>query len=161
MNNLIFGNARASYYETICGGTGAGDGFAGQHCVHTHMTNTAITDPEILERRYPVRLRRFARRTGSGGSGQLPGGDGVLREIEFLEPMAVSMRTQHRRVAPYGIEGGGTGAPGLQTLWRTEGYRETLDASFHTLVEAGDRLVIETPGGGAWGKDVLEDRADA
>jgi len=102
MNNFLFGNEHFGYYETICGGSGAGFGYDGTAAVHTHMTNTAITDPEILEQRYPVRLHRFSLRTGSGGSGRWRGGDGVIREIEFLEPLEVSLLTQHRVEAPYG-----------------------------------------------------------
>ncbi len=158
MNNLVFGGSGKSYYETICGGSGAGPGFAGQSCVHTHMTNTAITDPEILERRYPVRLWRFARRWGSGGKGAFPGGDGVVREIEFLAPMSVSLLTQHRVEAPYGMNGGGDGQCGRQylirgknlSLRREDAEEEELPSSASFEAEPGDRLTIETPGGGGW-----------
>jgi 5-oxoprolinase (ATP-hydrolysing) len=147
MNNLLFGDGGFGYYETICGGAGAGPGYEGASGLHTHMTNTAITDPEILERRYPVRLHRFALRRGSGGAGRWRGGDGVVRELEFLRALHVSLLTQHRVVAPYGTEGGGEGACGRQSLNGTElpGIA-AFDAS------PGDRLVVETPGGGGWGQ---------
>ena len=151
MNNLIFGDDTISYYETICGGAGAGPGFDGASAVHTHMTNTAITDPEILELRYPVTLRRFAIRTGSGGRGQGRGGDGVIRELEFLAPLSVSLLTQHRTTAPYGLAGGQAGKPGVQYLIR--GDREISLPSLSSFEAApGDRLLIQTPGGGGWGK---------
>ncbi len=152
MNNLVFGDDAFSYYETICGGTGAGPGFAGADAVHTHMTNTAITDPEVLEFRYPVRLRRFAIRRGSGGRGAWAGGCGAVREIEFLRPLAVSLLTQHRQTGPYGKQGGGAGAPGRQILQRSNGRTEMLESSASFQVAAGDVLRIETPGGGGWGR---------
>ena len=150
MNNLIFGDDNVSYYETICGGAGAGPGFCGASAVHSHMTNTAITDPEVLERRYPVRLHRFAQRPGSGGVGQYPGGDGIVRELEFLEPVSVSLLTQHRKKGPYGCLGGGRGSPGAQRLIRA-GAVTSLDSLASLEAQRGDRLIIETPGGGAWG----------
>ena len=152
MNNLIFGNDRISYYETIAGGAGAGPGFNGAHAVHTHMTNTGITDPEILEKRYPVSLKRFAIRANSGGRGCFSGGNGVIRELEFLEPVQVSLLTQHRLLSPYGCDGGEAGQPGKQTLIRCDGRRETLPPTCSPELEPGDRLLIETPGGGGWGK---------
>lgn len=148
MNNFLFGDGGFGYYETICGGSGAGRGYDGASGLHTHMTNTAITDPEILEQRYPVRLRRFALRRGSGGPGRWRGGDGVVREIEFLRPLQVSLLTQHRVVAPYGMEGGGNGRCGRQTL---NGEELPGIAAFEAT--PGDRLVIETPGGGGWGTE--------
>lgn len=151
MNNFIFGNPRFGYYETIAGGAGAGPGYDGASALHTHMTNTAITDPEIIEKRYPVRLRRFAIREGSGGAGQYRGGDGVIREFEFVEPLEVSLLTQHRVIAPYGLEGGVEGKTGQQVLVGAEGERE-LESQAAVSVQAGDRIVIETPGGGGWGK---------
>ncbi|QIF01040.1 hydantoinase B/oxoprolinase family protein [Roseimicrobium sp. ORNL1] len=151
MNNFLFGNARFGYYETLCGGTGAGPGFHGSDAMHSHMTNTAITDPEIIERRYPVRLRQFAIRRESGGKGEWNGGNGILREVEFLEPLTISLLTQHRKVAPYGVDGGGAGVCGKQTLVHAEGTEEELPSSVTRDVHAGDRLRIETPGGGAWG----------
>ena len=112
MNNFTFGNARHQYYETLCGGAGAGPGFDGASAVHTHMTNSRLTDPEVLEQRYPVRVRRFAIRRGSGGAGRWRGGDGVVREIEFLEPMQAAILSNRRRVAPFGLAGGAPGACG-------------------------------------------------
>jgi 5-oxoprolinase (ATP-hydrolysing) len=151
MNNTLFGNERFGYYETIAGGAGAGDGYDGASALHTHMTNTAITDPEIVEQRYPVRLRQFAIRRGSGGAGCWRGGDGVVREFEFREPLTISLLTQHRESGPFGVDGGGDGQPGKQTLVRASGAVETLDSSASLRVEAGDRLVVETPGGGGFG----------
>ena len=151
MNNVLFGSPAFSYYETVCGGTGAGPGFAGAAAVHSHMTNTAITDPEVLEHRYPVRLARFAIRRGSGGEGRWRGGDGAVRELVFLEPVAVSVLGQHRREAPYGMEGGGPGARGLQRLVRASGEVVELASVDGCDAEPGDRLVLETPGGGGWG----------
>jgi 5-oxoprolinase (ATP-hydrolysing) len=152
MNNLIFGTSRGSYYETIAGGAGAGPGFSGADAVHTHMTNTAITDPEILEWRHPVRLHRFGLRRGSGGVGAWAGGAGVCREIEFLEPAECSLLTQHRVEAPYGREGGAPGACGRQWVLRRDGAREDLPSIAAIDLQAGDRLVVETPGGGGWGR---------
>jgi 5-oxoprolinase (ATP-hydrolysing) len=151
MNNTLFGNERFGYYETVCGGCGATAGRDGASAVHSHMTNTRATDPEVLERRYPVRLERFAVRRGSGGAGRRRGGDGALREITFLEPLSLSMVTQHRRERPFGIDGGEPGAPGRQRLVRADGGVEELPPVGGCEVEAGDRLVLETPGGGGWG----------
>lgn len=152
MNNFLFGNDRFGYYETICGGTGAGDGYHGATAQHSHMTNTAITDPEIIERRYPVRLRQFALRQNSGGQGAQHGGDGVIREFEFTEPLTVSMLTQHRTTGPYGMHGGSTGAPGKQTLIRISGLEEPLSSSATLEVQPGECIRLETPGGGGWGE---------
>lgn len=151
MNNVLFGNDRFGFYETVCGGAGAGPGFSGASAVHTHMTNTRITDPEVLEHRYPVRLERFALRPGSGGSGRHRGGEGVVRELTFLAPMSLSLLTQHRVEAPYGAAGGGPGQPGRQRLVRAAGEVLELAPIAGCEVEAGDRLVLETPGGGGWG----------
>lgn len=158
MNNVLFGNERFGYYETVCGGAGAGPGFAGASAVHTHMTNTRITDPEILEHRFPVRLERFGIRRGSGGAGRYPGGDGAVREITFLEPVSVSVLTQHRNRGPYGVDGGEPGDPGRQRLLR-KNERDSknpnvldLDAVDECEAEPGDRLILETPGGGGWGR---------
>ena len=151
MNNLIFGNERISYYETIAGGAGAGPGFHGADAVHTHMTNTGITDPEILESRYPVRLHEFRIRSGSGGKGRYRGGCGATREIEFLEAVQLSLLTQHRRVPPYGVNGGECGKTGSQSIRRSDGTEETLPSTASPSLKAGDRLRIETPGGGGWG----------
>jgi 5-oxoprolinase (ATP-hydrolysing) len=151
MNNLLFGNDRFGFYETVCGGAGAGPGWHGASAVHTHMTNTRITDPEVLEHRYPVRLERFAIRPGSGGSGRWRGGDGAIRELTFLEPMSLSLLSQHRVEAPYGLEGGGPGQPGRQRLVRATGEVEELASLDAREVGPGDRLILETPGGGGWG----------
>jgi 5-oxoprolinase (ATP-hydrolysing) len=152
MNNLLFGNDRFGYYETVCGGTGAGPGFDGTDAIHCHMTNTRITDPEVLEHRYPVRLESFRIRRGSGGTGRHRGGDGVVREITFLEPMELSLLSQHRKERPYALEGGEPGQPGRQILVRAEGAVEELPGIAARTVQAGDRLVLETPGGGGWGR---------
>ncbi|MCO6490199.1 MAG: hydantoinase B/oxoprolinase family protein, partial [Phaeodactylibacter sp.] len=151
MNNFLFGNARFGYYETIGGGAGAGPGFCGRSAVHQHMTNTKITDPEELEFRYPVRLCRFARRAGSGGEGKYRGGDGIIRELEFLAPMEVTILSQHRVERPYGMEGGESGRAGEQFLIRKSGSVEPLRGVDSAEAGAGDRIVIETPGGGGWG----------
>jgi len=151
MNNLIFGNDKVSYYETVCGGAGASAQGAGADAVHTHMTNTAITDPEILENRYPVRLHQFQIRTGSGGDGKYKGGDGIVRTLEFLEPLALSLLTQHRTSGPYGMNGGLAGKTGRQRLVRQEGGEVELAPVCGTEVSPGDRLILETPGGGGYG----------
>ncbi len=150
MNNLLFGNDRFGYYETIAGGAGAGPGYAGASALHTHMTNTAITDAEVLERRFPVRLRRFAIRRGSGGAGHWRGGDGVVREFEFLAPLTLSWLTQHREQPPYGMDGGSAGALGRQQ-WFKNGAWHPLASGGSADVAPGDRLLMETPGGGGWG----------
>jgi len=152
MNNLLFGNQRFGFYETVCGGAGAGPGFDGASAVHTHMTNTRITDPEVLEHRYPVRLERFAIRAGSGGGGCWRGGDGAVRELTFLEPVALSLLTQHRVERPYGMEGGEPGQTGRQRLIRASGETIELAPIDGCEAEPGDRLILETPGGGGWGE---------
>ncbi|MHC4218921.1 MAG: hydantoinase B/oxoprolinase family protein, partial [Planctomycetota bacterium] len=154
MNNVLFGTQRFSYYETVCGGAGAGPDGDGADAVHTHMTNTRITDPEIIETRYPVRLERFAVRRGSGGAGRHRGGDGAVREIRFLAPMTLSILSQHRVEGPYGMDGGDPGAAGSQRVERANGEIEELGAIDGTDVEPGDRLTLETPGGGAWGREI-------
>lgn len=146
MNNLTFGNARFGYYETIAGGAGATPFSPGRSGIHTHMTNTRITDPEVLEARFPVRLVRFSLRPGSGGSGRHPGGDGIIREIEALEPLRVSILSERRERAPFGLEGGGPGAVGSNFV---NGARVAGKTSFE--VQPGDRVRIETPGGGGFG----------
>lgn len=151
MNNLLFGNRRFGYYETVCGGAGAGPTWDGASAVHTHMTNTRITDPEVLEVRYPVRLERFAIRRGSGGRGEHPGGDGAVRELTFLEPVSLSLLSQHRRERPYGVVGGEPGTPGRQRFVRAGGEVVELEGIDQAEAEAGDRLILETPGGGGWG----------
>jgi len=151
MNNVTFGNARHQYYETVASGSGAGDGFPGAPVVQTHMTNSRLTDPEVLEWRLPVRLDEFAVREGSGGAGRWRGGDGAVRRIRFLEPMTVSTLSQHRRVPPYGMEGGEPGALGANRVERADGTVTMLGGSDAADVRPGDVLVIETPGGGGYG----------
>jgi 5-oxoprolinase (ATP-hydrolysing) len=152
MNNLSFGDDSFGYYETVAGGSGAGEGFDGTAGVHTHMTNTRITDPEVLEHRYPVRLRRFAVREDSGGAGRWRGGDGLVREIEFLAPLELSILSQHRRSSPFGMAGGEDGAVGRQVVIRAGGGMHEIDGISGCEVDTGDRLVLETPGGGGYGK---------
>ncbi|MFP6681605.1 MAG: hydantoinase B/oxoprolinase family protein, partial [Gammaproteobacteria bacterium] len=151
MNNLTFGNETHQYYETICGGSGAGPDFDGTDAIHTHMTNSRLTDPEVLEWRFPVRLERFEIRHGSGGNGAHQGGAGVHRAIRFLEPMTVSILSGHRRIAPYGMAGGDPGQVGRNWIERADGSNEDLAASDRCEVKAGDVIVIETPGGGGFG----------
>jgi 5-oxoprolinase (ATP-hydrolysing) len=152
MNNLLFGDDQFGYYETLCGGSGATADEPGADAVHTHMTNTRLTDPEILERRYPVRLLEFSIRRGSGGRGARRGGDGVVRRLEFLRPLEVSILSQRRGpYPPYGMAGGQPGALGLNTLHRADGTTLVLGCSSQISVVAGDVLTIETPGGGGWG----------
>jgi 5-oxoprolinase (ATP-hydrolysing) len=152
MNNVIFGNSTYGYYETLGGGAGAGPGFSGASGVHTHMTNTRITDPEILEQRFPVRLDRFALRESSGGDGQYRGGDGLVRELTFLEPASISLLSQHRKVEPYGLAGGDPGKRGQQKIVRSTGEVVQLDGIDCCEARPGDRLIVETPGGGGYGK---------
>ena len=151
MNNVTFGNERHQYYETLGSGSGAGDGFDGASVVQTHMTNSRLTDPEVLEWRYPVLLREFAIRHGSGGAGRWHGGDGAVRRIEFTEPMTVSTLSGHRRVPPYGMAGGSPGELGRNRVERADGSTVELAGCDSTEVEPGDTLVIETPGGGGYG----------
>jgi 5-oxoprolinase (ATP-hydrolysing) len=151
MNNIIFGTDRFGYYETLGGGCGAGPDFDGASAVHSHMTNTRITDPEIIEHRYPVRVERFAVRAGSGGDGRRRGGDGLIREFTFLQPMSLSILSQHRTVPPYGLAGGMPGAPGRQQVIRAGGETLTLGSLDGCEVGPGDRLRVETPGGGGYG----------
>ena len=170
MNNVLFGNERFGFYETICGGTGAGEGFAGTAAVHQHMTNTRITDPEIMEWRYPVVVEHFGLRRGSGGRGRWPGGDGAIRRLRFTEAVELTLLAQHRHTAPYGLRGGGPGAKGKQSLLRADdpdveangpqytaapridGSQDIADLRATISLRAGDRLTIETPGGGGWGE---------
>jgi 5-oxoprolinase (ATP-hydrolysing) len=151
MNNFTFGNARHQYYETIAGGAGAGPEFDGASVVQTHMTNSRLTDPEVLEWRFPVRLEEFSIRRGSGGRGRHRGGDGAVRRVRFLEPMTAVMLANHRRVAPFGVAGGAPGALGANHVERADGTRENYGATFKVEMNAGDVLVIETPGGGGFG----------
>ncbi|MFJ4583181.1 hydantoinase B/oxoprolinase family protein [Streptomyces echinatus] len=152
MNNVTFGNERHQYYETVASGSGAGDGFPGADVVQTHMTNSRLTDPEILEWRLPVRLEEFAVRRGSGGAGRWRGGDGAVRRVRLLEPMTVSTLSQHRRVPPYGMAGGAPGALGANRVERADGSVTELGGSGSADVAPDDVLVIETPGGGGYGR---------
>ncbi|MEW1772669.1 hydantoinase B/oxoprolinase family protein [Streptomyces sp. NPDC086777] len=152
MNNVTFGNERHQYYETVASGSGAGDGFRGASVVQTHMTNSRLTDPEVLEWRLPVRLDAFAVREGSGGAGRWHGGDGAVRRIRFLEPMTVSTLSQHRRVPPYGMAGGEPGALGANRVERADGTVTELGGSDVADVGPDDVLVVETPGGGGYGR---------
>jgi len=151
MNNLSFGNGRCQYYETICGGTGAGEGFHGASAVQSHMTNSRLTDPEILEQRLPVRLERFAIRRGSGGAGRWRGGDGVVRELLALEPLTLSLLTGSRQVAPFGLAGGSAGACGANSLVRASGEQQELEGCALVELQPGDRVCVATPGGGGYG----------
>jgi len=153
MNNFTFGNERHQHYETLCGGAGAGPGFDGASAVHTHMTNSRLTDPEVLEWRFPVRLDGFGIRRGSGGAGRWRGGDGAVRRIRFLEPMTAAILSNHRRTGPPGLEGGGPGAAGRQWVERGDGSVDTLAGTDRTEVAPGDVFVIETPGGGGFGAE--------
>ncbi len=152
MNNFTFGNARHQYYETISGGSGAGPGFNGTSVVQTHMTNSRLTDPEVLEFRFPVRLESYAIREGSGGKGQWRGGDGGVRRVRFLEPMTASILSNGRHVPAFGGNGGQAGALGINRIERADGRIEILDHIGSAELQAGDVFVIETPGGGGWGE---------
>ena len=152
MNNFTFGDAERQYYETICGGAGATARAAGADAVHTHMTNSRLTDPEILERRFPVRLEAFETRRGSGGAGAHPGGEGVRRRLRFLAPMEVALLSTRRRHAPQGLAGGGAGLPGSQRLIEASGAVKELEGCFSIAVRPGDVIEIETPGGGGYGR---------
>jgi 5-oxoprolinase (ATP-hydrolysing) len=151
MNNFLFGDATRQYYETICGGAGAGPGFAGTSAVHTHMTNTRMTDPEIMELRYPVRVEEFSIRQNSGGAGQYRGGDGAVRKIRFLAPMTATIVASRRTIAPFGLAGGAPGATGAQRIERANGAIEPVNGSAEVAMQPGDAFVIETPGGGGYG----------
>jgi len=151
MNNLTFGDDRYQYYETICGGAGAGPGWDGCSAVHTHMTNSRLTDPEVLEWRFPVRVEEFRVRTGSGGDGAHHGGDGAVRRLRFLEPLTAAIVSSGRRVPPYGLAGGHPGACGRNAVERADGSVEELPGVAETFMAPGDVLVVETPGGGGYG----------
>ena len=151
MNNLTFGSERFGYYETIAGGAGAGPGWNGESAVHTHMTNTRITDPEVLEQHYPVLLREFSIRKNSGGRGKFNGGDGVIREIEFLAPLKATVLSERRVYAPYGLNGGEPGAKGKNFLIKSDGIAHSIGGKCQLDVQVGDRLRILTPGGGGFG----------
>jgi 5-oxoprolinase (ATP-hydrolysing) len=153
MNNLVFGDGTFGYYETICGGSGATPDGPGADAVHTHMTNTRLTDPEVIERRYPIRLHEFSIRRGSGGKGKHRGGDGIVRRLEFLGVLDVSTLCQRRGpYPPYGLGGGEPGALGCNTLTRADGTQEVLPFRAQFQAQPGDILTVESPGGGGWGK---------
>ncbi len=151
MNNFTFGNERYQYYETIAGGSGAGPGFDGADVVQTHMTNSRLTDPEVLEWRFPVLLESFGIRGGSGGAGRHRGGHGAVRRVRFLEPMTAAILSNHRRVPPHGMAGGKAGAPGHNHVLRADGHRVELGPTERIEMGAGDVFVVETPGGGGYG----------
>jgi 5-oxoprolinase (ATP-hydrolysing) len=153
MNNFTFGNETHQYYETIAGGSGAGPGFAGTSAVQTHMTNSRLTDPEVLEWRFPVLIEEFAIRERSGGKGRWEGGNGVRRKVRFLESMTASILSNRRRIAPFGLKGGGSAAAGRNYVERADGNIEELSARASVQMNAGDAFVVETPGGGGFGKD--------
>ena len=152
MNNFTFGDDARQYYETIAGGSGAGPDYDGTSAVQTHMTNSRLTDPEVLESRFPVLLEAFSIRRGSGGAGAHRGGDGTIRRMRFLEPMTASILSNRRRVPPFGVAGGEPGAPGVNRIERRDGRGEDLPATARAGMEPGDVFVIETPGGGGYGK---------
>jgi len=157
MNNFTFGNQRYQYYETIAGGSGAGPGFHGTAAVQTHMTNSRITDPEVLELRFPVRIEQHSIRAGSGGGGLFRGGDGALRRVRFLEPMTAAILADRRRVAPHGLAGGSPGERGQTWLERADGTRQMLDSCAQVEGAAGDAFVVSTPSGGGYGAAIQSD----
>ncbi|WP_298260968.1 hydantoinase B/oxoprolinase family protein [uncultured Litoreibacter sp.] len=154
MNNFVYGNEEFQNYETICGGTGAGDGFNGASGVHSHMTNTRMTDPEVLETRFPVRVDEFSIRHGSGGDGQFSGGEGIIRKLRFLEPMTATVLSSHRQTTPHGASGGQSGAPGENSVLRVDGTIEPLQGNDVAQMNKDDVFVLKSPGGGGYGKRV-------
>jgi 5-oxoprolinase (ATP-hydrolysing) len=151
MNNLNFGNAKYQYYETICSGSPAGPGFDGTDAVHTHMTNTRLTDPEVLEFRYPVVLEDFHIRKDSGGKGRWHAGDGIRRTIRFLEEMECTILSGHRRVPPPGLDGGSAGQVGENWVRRKDGTMERLQGCDATVIGADEAVIIQTPTAGGCG----------
>jgi 5-oxoprolinase (ATP-hydrolysing) len=151
MNNFTFGNGRYQYYETICGGSGAGADFDGTDAVQTHMTNSRLTDPEVLEWRFPVLLESFGIRPNSGGNGHHHGGNGVIRRLRFLEPMTAAILSGRRVVAPFGLQGGEAAAVGRNWVERNDGTMEELGSTATVEMQPRDVFVIETPGGGGYG----------
>jgi len=151
MNNFTFGNAKYQYYETISGGSGAGEGFDGTSVVQTHMTNSRLTDPEVLEFRFPVRLESYEIRQGSGGDGQWKGGDGGVRRVRFLEPMTASILSNSRKHGPFGMAGGQAGQVGVNRVVRADGRTEQLDHIGSAEMQPGDIFEVHTPGGGGYG----------
>lgn len=157
MNNFVYGNATHQNYETICGGTGAGPDHPGTSAVHSHMTNTRMTDPEVVEHRFPVRVESFAIRKDSGGPGRFAGGDGVVRKIRFLEPMTATILSSHRQTEPYGLAGGLPGKKGQNIVTKKDGTVRCLAGNDEVFLEAGDTITIKTPGGGGYGSTLHSD----
>ena len=155
-NNFTFGNDEYQYYETLCGGIGAVEGHDGASAVHAHMTNSRLTDPEVLESRYPVRLEKFEVRQNSGGTGKFKGGDGMHRQIKFLQPMTAAMISGHRKIPPAGVKGGGNGECGVNRVIRNDGQVESLEGLAQVEMEVGDVFDIQTPGAGGFGKGVVK-----
>jgi 5-oxoprolinase (ATP-hydrolysing) len=151
MNNFTFGDDRYQYYETICGGSGAGRDFSGTDAIHSHMTNSRLTDPEVLEWRFPVLVESFGIRAESGGDGRFRGGNGVVRRIRFRSPMLVSILSNRRKTTPFGMAGGSPGLTGSNYVVRTDGTKEMLGGCAQLRVSVDDVVVIETPGGGGFG----------
>ena len=151
MNNFTFGDDVYQYYETISGGAGAGPDFDGASVVQTHMTNSRLTDPEVLEWRFPVRLDLYRIRRGSGGAGRHHGGDGGERRVRFLKAMTAVMLADHRRIAPFGVDGGLPGAVGRNWVERVDGTRQEFGGTCRVEMQTGDVFVIQTPGGGGYG----------
>ena len=154
MNNLTFGDDSYQYYETIAGGAGAGPGHDGADASQTHMTNSRLTDPEVLETRYPVLLEQFAIRRGSGGAGARHGGDGTIRRLRFLKPLRAGILSNRRIVPPFGLAGGADGQVGVNRVERADGAIEPLASTARINMDVGDMLVIETPGGGGFGEGI-------
>ncbi|MBO1070256.1 MAG: 5-oxoprolinase [Dolichospermum sp. DEX189] len=152
MNNFTFGNEKYQYYETICGGSGAGMNFHGTDAIHTHMTNSRLTDPEVLETRYPIQVESFSLRSDSGGKGKYTGGNGVIRRLKFLEPMTANILSSHRLIPPFGLDGGESGKVGRNWIKRENGTEENLGNTATVEMQPGDVFIIETPGGGGFGK---------
>jgi len=153
MNNFTFGNEKYQYYETVCGGSGAGPDYNGTDAVQTHMTNSRLTDPEVLEFRFPIQVKDFCIRKNSGGNGKFKGGNGTIRKITFLEKMTTSILSSHREVAPFGLSGGQDGLPGRNYIQKQDGTIIPLKACDQYEVDLGDTFVMETPGGGGYGNE--------
>jgi len=152
MNNFTFGNDEVQYYETICGGAGAGPGFDGSDAVHTHMTNSRMTDPEVFEQNFPVIVESFSIRPDSGGAGKWRGGNGTIRKIRFTEPVEAAILANHRRIAPFGLDGGASAKTGITRIILADGSEESLSGTATVQLKKDDTFVIETPGGGGYGK---------
>jgi N-methylhydantoinase B/oxoprolinase/acetone carboxylase alpha subunit len=152
MNNFTFGNDKVQYYETICGGAGAGPGFNGTDAVHTHMTNSRMTDPEVFEQNFPVIVESFSIRQDSGGAGNWHGGNGTVRKLRFTEPVEAAILSNHRRIAPFGLEGGEDAKTGINRIVRADGSEEKLSGTATVQLNDGDTFIIKTPGGGGYGK---------